>query len=166
MTVAAVITKLARVMLLGPYLLLLARFVNKDPATSKKVTGSSFPWFVVAFVAASFINSTQAIPETAKFLREYSASFILLSITALGVETNLSKVRAAGAKPFLLAAARAVTAQRPRSERVQPSPSCGLLCVQRAAGVRLGVRRGVRPPPVHGRSAQRTVMTRGATTRT
>jgi uncharacterized membrane protein YadS len=101
----AVITKLTRVMLLGPYLLLLARFVNKGSVASKVTGGkSSFPWFAMAFVLTSCINSTAMVPQTAKFGAKYSPEFILLSITALGVETNLSKVKAAGAKPFILAA--------------------------------------------------------------
>lgn len=110
----ATITKMIRVMLLAPVLLLMSLFIGRRgksgaPADKAKIT---IPWFAFYFIVAIGINSLldQApflTPDTLARGRELISGFdtflLTMAMTALGAETSIDKFRQAGAKPFLLA---------------------------------------------------------------
>mmetsp|Transcript_36639 Transcript_36639/g.59978 ORF Transcript_36639/g.59978 Transcript_36639/m.59978 type:complete len:454 (+) Transcript_36639:104-1465(+) len=105
----AVVTKLTRVMLLGPYLVALARFRGRRgapqgaAATATAAPTVYVPWFALGFVAVSAVNSLGVVPRVvAEQLRTASVWLLHMALAALGVETNLGKVRGAGLRPILL----------------------------------------------------------------
>ncbi len=113
----ATITKMIRVILLAPTLLLmsfcLARFRKTNSGSGDKSHGKiTIPWFAFYFLIAIGVNSllqtAPFIPEaalkSATGLIESVDTFLLtMAMTALGAETSIDKFKQAGAKPFLLA---------------------------------------------------------------
>lgn len=117
----ATITKMIRVMLLAPALVIMGlvlsarRKKSQDPATQsgkKERTRIAIPWFAFWFIGIICINtllqyicgvdSVKQIPLNGAI--EYIDTFMLtMAMTALGTDTSIDKFRAAGAKPFLLA---------------------------------------------------------------
>lgn len=114
----ATITKMIRVMLLAPVLVIMGIVLSKvrsrrssNPTDGKK-TKITIPWFAFGFLLVIGINSvlqTSAI-FTSETLHQLTAginsfdNFMLtMAMTALGAETGLDKFRQAGAKPFVLA---------------------------------------------------------------
>ncbi len=111
----ATITKMIRVMLLAPVLvvmsLVLAHLRSLAPGDKKK-NKITIPWFAFGFIAVIAINTLlQALFEapTVKDIPlngaiEYLDTFLLtMAMTALGADTSIDKFKAAGAKPFVLA---------------------------------------------------------------
>lgn len=111
----ATITKMIRVMLLAPVLvimgLVLSRGRKREGAGTRK-SPVAVPWFAFGFLAVIGLNSllqTLFGVESVKEIPlngviEYIDTFLLtMAMTALGTETSLDKFRQAGAKPFLLA---------------------------------------------------------------
>jgi len=102
----AVITKMVRVMMLAPFLLLLPLFytvksTSSDPA---KETVFHIPWFAVLFVAMTVLNSMKILPvQLVNVLVEIDTILLSMAMAALGLTTHLSVVRKAGIKPLLLA---------------------------------------------------------------
>ena len=112
----ATITKMIRVMLLAPVLVIMGfalartRSNSENGHTSKgKIT---IPWFAFAFIGVICINtllqylfnveSVKEIPLNGAI--EYIDTFMLtMAMTALGTDTSIEKFKQAGAKPFLLA---------------------------------------------------------------
>lgn len=113
---AATITKMIRVMMLAPVLVVMSLLLSRGNARTKNGAASSgrrkitVPWFAVWFVAVIGVNSLlpSLLPaQTLNALRsgvEGLDTFLLtMAMTALGAETSADKFRQAGAKPFLLA---------------------------------------------------------------
>lgn len=109
---AATITKMIRVMMLAPVLvvmsLLLSRHGGAADGGKRKIT---IPWFAVWFLVVIGLNSVLPTFIPAEPLATFSATmnsfdtFLLtMAMTALGTETSADKFRQAGAKPFILAA--------------------------------------------------------------
>lgn len=103
----AVIVKMIRVMMLAPVLLamslLLAR--RRTSGASSRKGGIAVPWFAFGFLAVIGINSVISFPQSVLDTVTWIDNFLLtMAMTALGAETSIDKFRAAGAKPFLLAA--------------------------------------------------------------
>lgn len=110
-TGVAVIVKLTRVMLLIPVLVVLGALFAGNSGEGKGGAGmsrtllKSFPWFAMGFVLASAFNSLHLLaPEIVEWIRVFDNFVLTMAMAALGVETNMAKVRQVGAKPFLLAA--------------------------------------------------------------
>ncbi|EFL49441.1 Uncharacterized protein family UPF0324 [Solidesulfovibrio fructosivorans JJ]] len=112
----AVITKMLRVMLIAPLLVLLgvwvARFPDKDGhADAAKASRAkrghnlrSFPWFALLFIACIGINSLGIVPPKAvSRINDLDIFLLTMAMCALGMETSWSKVRLVGPKPFVLA---------------------------------------------------------------
>lgn len=112
----ATITKMIRVMMLAPVLvvmsLLLARRRRKEAAAETGKSRITIPWFAFGFLAVICLNSLLQYLLGVESVREiplngaieYIDTFLLtMAMTALGTETSLDKFRQAGAKPFLLA---------------------------------------------------------------
>ena len=113
----ATITKMIRVMLLAPVLVVLALFLSKRGNSSHSAENGghrkiTIPWFAFIFILAICLNtllqhwcgvvSVKEIPLNG-FI-EYVDTFMLtMAMTALGTETNIAKFKQAGAKPFVLA---------------------------------------------------------------
>ncbi len=101
----AVITKMVRVMMLAPFLLLLSAWVARGraklPAGKSAIT---LPWFAFAFVAVVALNSLHGLPASALALLSTIDTMVLaMAMAALGLATHVSAVRQAGFKPLLLA---------------------------------------------------------------
>jgi uncharacterized integral membrane protein (TIGR00698 family) len=106
------IAKLSRVMLLAPMViglgLLAAR--HKSHLGMAGATGKApMPWFLFGFIALVALNSLVVIPSEAKAVIVSSTTFLLsISLAAMGLETDLAKLRARGLKPLLLGAVSSV----------------------------------------------------------
>lgn len=106
---AAVIEKMLRVMLLAPFLLLLssrlrhpADGVGAATAAAAKI---SIPWFAVLFIAVSGFNSLHLLSDAwVACIVQIDTVLLAMAMAALGLRTQASAIREAGAKPLLLAA--------------------------------------------------------------
>ncbi len=100
----AVIAKMIRVMLLVPFLLIVGWFVTGRNKTGQRAP-VAIPWFAVCFVAIAGVNSLSLLPESIVVLLRLSGALLLTgAMAALGIDTNLARMRQAGVKPLLLGA--------------------------------------------------------------
>jgi uncharacterized integral membrane protein (TIGR00698 family) len=98
----AVLVKMGRVLLMAPVLLFLGWLLQTR--TSQKTVTPSPPWFVVYFMLAVSMNSTQWLPETWSNMINQIDQFLLVSaMAALGIESTWKKIRLSGLKAFILA---------------------------------------------------------------
>lgn len=113
----ATITKMIRVMMLAPVLVIMSFALagRKKTATEGGTTQKSkitIPWFAFGFIGIICLNSllqylfgvdsVKEIPLNGAI--EYIDTFMLtMAMTALGTDTSMEKFKQAGAKPFLLA---------------------------------------------------------------
>ncbi|HEY4210282.1 MAG TPA: YeiH family protein [Steroidobacteraceae bacterium] len=109
----AVITKMVRVMMLAPFLILLSAYLSRhrDPSGSVDAPEAQrsghvvIPWFALGFVAVTVLNSVVTLPHWLRGSLINLDSFLLaMAMAALGVTTHVSALRAAGIKPLGLAA--------------------------------------------------------------
>ncbi|MDO5058933.1 MAG: YeiH family putative sulfate export transporter [Neisseria sp.] len=99
----AVITKMIRVMLLAPLLMVLPLMLNgpNGGANSKRFV---LPWFVPAFLVVIALNSWLPMPsEIRQTILNADTLLLTAAMFALGLTTRWEAVRAAGIKPLLLA---------------------------------------------------------------
>ena len=111
----ATITKMIRVMMLAPVLVILGFVLARRRKTAggrKEKSKITIPWFAFGFIAVIGLNSLLQYLTGAESVRdiplngaiEYVDTFMLtMAMTALGTETSIDKFRQAGAKPFVLA---------------------------------------------------------------
>lgn len=108
----AVITKMVRVMMLAPFLLVLSSWLARASAAEERSAGKAntvrkltIPWFAFAFVAMILFNSLALLPRPVVGYAVDVDTFLLsMAMGALGLTTHLSAIRRAGAKPLLLGA--------------------------------------------------------------
>jgi uncharacterized integral membrane protein (TIGR00698 family) len=108
----AVITKMVRVMMLAPFLLVLSSWLARARAAEELSARSTnarckltVPWFAFAFVGMILFNSLALLPRPVVAYAVDVDTFVLsMAMGALGLTTHLSAVRRAGAKPLLLGA--------------------------------------------------------------
>jgi uncharacterized integral membrane protein (TIGR00698 family) len=103
------IAKLSRVMLLAPMILVLGCFsvsnVGHDRGEASKRQSVPVPWFVLGFVAMMLFNSLDLIPQLDKAYFVQTTTFLLaVALAAMGLETDIRKLRAKGWKPLLVGA--------------------------------------------------------------
>ncbi|WP_303754974.1 YeiH family protein [uncultured Alistipes sp.] len=104
---AATITKMIRVMMLAPVLLVMSFFAARrgtaaDAAGTKRTI--AVPWFAFGFLAVIGFNSFDLLPQAVVAgINEFDTFLLTMAMTALGTETSFAKFRQAGARPFLLA---------------------------------------------------------------
>jgi uncharacterized integral membrane protein (TIGR00698 family) len=100
------VAKLSRVMMLAPVVITLglmaarrARGNNQAGAQAK----APMPWFVLGFIGMVGLNSLVTIPAEAKTGIVTATSFLLsMALAAMGLETDIRKLRAKGLRPLLL----------------------------------------------------------------
>lgn len=101
----AIIVKMIRVMMIAPMLLILGVFLSKIKSTG--VQGKAklvIPWFAVLFIAVAGFHSLHLLPTSLVSQINHIDTFLLtMAMTALGMETHVSKFKQAGLKPVLLA---------------------------------------------------------------
>lgn len=112
---AATITKMIRVMMLAPLLLIMAFVIARIKKNKGEDTGKSkisVPWFAFGFLVViginSLIQSTGMIEPAAlktglDAINSFDTFLLTMAMTALGAETSFEKFKQAGAKPFYLA---------------------------------------------------------------
>lgn len=102
---AAVIAKMLRVMMLAPFLILLAARVKQlAPANAGQRSKITIPWFAILFIAVAVFNSFGLLPKAAiDVLVTLDTLLLAMAMAALGVTTHLSAIRKAGPLPLLMA---------------------------------------------------------------
>lgn len=109
----ATIVKLTRTLAIIPITLVLALLrilqeKNRKNTGVNEVTGSYslikiFPWFVIWFLAASLITTFFNLPGSLiNALKWLSKFFIIMAMTAIGLNTNIIKLVKTGGKPIVL----------------------------------------------------------------
>lgn len=105
---AAVVVKLARVLMLAPIMAalgLLQRHNSKASEDSGRRHPPIVPMFVVGFIAMAALSSTAALPEVALDAGKTIQTFLLTAaMFALGCGVKASLLKKAGARPFILGA--------------------------------------------------------------
>lgn len=116
---AATITKMIRVMMLAPVLVIMSLLLARSRRGAGEGAGAgksriAVPWFAFWFIAVigvnSLLRSASFIPAgvlepAVGFINQIDTFLLTMAMTALGAETSIDKFRQAGAKPFLLAGA-------------------------------------------------------------
>ena len=112
----ATITKMIRVMMLAPVLVIMGIALSgrktKDASGKAQKSKITIPWFAFGFIGIICLNSllqyllgvdsVKEIPLNGAI--EYIDTFMLtMAMTALGTDTSIDKFKQAGAKPFVLA---------------------------------------------------------------
>jgi uncharacterized integral membrane protein (TIGR00698 family) len=100
------IAKLTRVAMLAPVVVTLGLLQARGrrlPGPARKP--APMPYFVLGFIALVIVNSLVAIPAAPKSWIVLGTSFLLsLSLAAMGLETDLRRLRARGLRALLLGA--------------------------------------------------------------
>lgn len=100
---AATVAKLSRVLMLAPLVLSLAAIARaRGGQAGAKVP---MPWFVLGFVAMMLVASFLPPPPELKSVIVTTTTFLLsMALAAMGLETDLRKLRAKGLRPLALGA--------------------------------------------------------------
>ncbi len=105
----ATIAKLTRVMMLAPVVITLGLIahggIGKTDGEGVKGRGGAvpLPWFVLGFIVLVGVNSLIAIPAQPKAVIVAATTFLLsVSLAAMGLETDIAKLRHKGLRPLLL----------------------------------------------------------------
>lgn len=108
----ATITKMIRVMLLAPVLLVMAFVLARGANSEGGKRKIAVPWFAFGFIGIiclnSLIQSFSFIPAATLtsalgYINSFDTFLLTMAMTALGTDTGIEKFKAAGAKPFVLA---------------------------------------------------------------
>lgn len=114
----ATITKMIRVMMLAPVLLIMSYIIARvrhnrhTDVTSDGKSKITVPWFAFGFILVIGINSllqgcsfipAGTLESGLKAITTLDNFLLTMAMTALGAETSFDKFKQAGAKPFILA---------------------------------------------------------------
>ncbi|WP_323718057.1 YeiH family protein [Paracoccus aminovorans] len=100
---AATVAKLSRVILLAPLILTLGALTRRRGEGARGAAPA--PWFVLGFVAAMLLNSALPLPAPmAQGLARVTTFLLTVALAAMGLETDLRKLRAKGIRPLALGA--------------------------------------------------------------
>lgn len=111
----AVVTKMIRVMMLAPFLLILS-FVLTPKADNQTTTKSAHallqrlsrvkvPWFAFIFILVVILHTLLAIPDSIiSAMVTVDNVLLTMAMFALGLTTHISAIKQAGIKPLLLGA--------------------------------------------------------------
>ena len=113
----SVVTKLLRVFLLEPWIIALyylgigqkrsgpAAGASADGAPAARA-GKGVPWFAFGFIGVATVNSVWGFaPAAQRLFATLSAGFLASAMAALGLDTDLVKVKSLGWRPIALALA-------------------------------------------------------------
>jgi uncharacterized integral membrane protein (TIGR00698 family) len=103
----ATIAKLSRVMMLAPVVLTLGFLARwRRPEGRGAARGAApLPWFVFGFIALIGLNSVVALPPVVQSRVVELTTFLLsVALAAMGLETDIGKLKAEGLRPLLLGA--------------------------------------------------------------
>ncbi|MCL2602113.1 MAG: YeiH family protein [Treponema sp.] len=99
----AMVVKLTRALMILPVSFIVALMQSKKAKSGGFSLLKIFPWFVVAFFAASIVNSFDIIPVHVSALwGSMGKFFIVAAMGAIGLNTNLRGLIRHGSKPILL----------------------------------------------------------------
>lgn len=100
------VAKLSRVMLLAPLILALGFMqMRRAQSGSDSGPGVPVPWFVFGFIAMMLVNSVVSVPPSVQTGIVTATSFLLAAaLAAMGLETDIGKLRAKGIRPLALGA--------------------------------------------------------------
>lgn len=103
----AITVKLTRTLAIIPITIVLSILQNKKEGKHKKLSIKSvIPAFILLFIAASIITTILASfgfhPQFFTTLKSLSKFFIIMAMTAIGLNTNIVQMIKSGAKPLLL----------------------------------------------------------------
>ncbi|QIL80039.1 YeiH family putative sulfate export transporter [Diaphorobacter sp. HDW4A] len=109
----AIVTKMVRVMMLAPFLLILSAYLARteraEAGADGKKTKMTLPWFAFGFVAVVLFNSLNLVPKEVVTNVNTGANVLLaMAMAGLGLTTHASAIKNAGAKPLVLALILAV----------------------------------------------------------
>jgi uncharacterized integral membrane protein (TIGR00698 family) len=98
------IAKLSRVMMLAPFIITLGALArSRAGERGNRQAKAPMPWFVLGFIALVGINSIVIVPPNAKAVIGMTTAFLLsVALAAMGLETDVRKLRAKGLRPLLL----------------------------------------------------------------
>lgn len=110
----ATITKMIRVMMLAPLLLIMGMLLSRKRSEADKGGKSKItvPWFAFGFLGVICLNSLiqsvdyvspDLLGQTLAGINSFDNFLLTMAMTALGAETSFDKFKQAGAKPFYLA---------------------------------------------------------------
>jgi len=107
---SAVITKMIRVMMLAPFLMILSAWLNRRHNSNKGSDSDkrpiTIPWFALGFLAMAGFNSLSWLPQAwVAQLIALDNLLLAMAMGALGLTTHVSAIRKAGSKPMVLATA-------------------------------------------------------------
>jgi uncharacterized integral membrane protein (TIGR00698 family) len=109
----AVVVKLVRTLMIIPVCMGLAALTarkQQHPATatarmSPRRAARLVPWFLIGFVLMAAVNSCGIIPAHAHSPLKHASVFLVsVALSAIGLSTNVSALRKAGARPLILGA--------------------------------------------------------------
>lgn len=106
-TSAALLTKMGRVLLLAPALLIARYFWLKrnESLAPETPVDVPFPWFAVGFLCTAAVNSIVGLPSAFTTFAQDAALFLLTaSMAAVGIDTTWLRLRSIGPRPFFLGA--------------------------------------------------------------
>jgi uncharacterized integral membrane protein (TIGR00698 family) len=103
------IAKLSRVAMLAPMVIALGLMANRHNRKAGRHAAAGrapMPWFVLGFVALVGVNSVVTIPPEARSVIVTVTTVLLsMALAAMGLETDIGKLRAKGLRPLALGAA-------------------------------------------------------------
>lgn len=111
----ATITKMIRVIMLAPVLIVMAFFLRNSNTAGAK-TKITVPWFAFGFILIILFNTllqqfdflpqdllASALYGKGSWMEKFDTFLLTMAMTALGADTSIDKFKKAGAKPFYLA---------------------------------------------------------------
>jgi len=100
----ATIAKLTRVMMLAPLLIILSFFLARKNAThgaGVTLRDIPIPYFVFGFIAMVGVNSLHIIPDNiVHYINVVDGFLLTVAMAAMGLETNVNKIKGVGMKPI------------------------------------------------------------------
>ncbi|GAD04604.1 putative membrane protein YeiH [Porphyromonas crevioricanis JCM 15906] len=110
----ATITKMIRVILLAPFLLLLSFFTGRRKQEYSGRREISIPWFAIWFLLVIILNSwlgqmaqmhdfSDSFQQMGKYIEQADTFALTMAMAALGSDAGFRRFRETGFKPFLLA---------------------------------------------------------------
>lgn len=95
--------KLARVAMLAPFILILGWRMRSRGIQGSVLQKIPVPWFVLGFIGLVALNSYVEFDASVRSsIGAVTAFLMTMALTAVGLETDFSKLKAHGPRPFLL----------------------------------------------------------------